>query len=387
VEPAVAGAYREFYGALCAYDERCKDTLGLRYTDVAACKHAVEQELLTNRRSYEALARGYDVDAAALAACSTALAQSACADRLPPALLACQDALAPRIAHAPGGTCSTRDETGLPHCSKNSQNWCNADGTGCGVCTARKDNGENCSADGQCKTGFCNTLGSRCADLPSGKGVGEGCLFTLECKGNLVCAGPALQKTCSKRVGGGAECDNADNGNKPKCAADLACVAGAGTSTCALPLSSGQTCARENFGVGCADFCVFPSSDATTGTCGVLATLPGDGQPCALRNVGGANVATCASGLDLDLFTLETVAGTPSQVVSCVCRARQAAGAACQEADACTSLVCDGAAGATPGTCGALAANAATCGNNRDCQSGYCGGTGPRTCQPVPACQ
>ena len=117
-------------------------------------------------------------DDAQLAACTSALAASACADRFPPAVVTCQDALSPRTPRAPGGTCSTRDVPGAPHCSGPAENFCNADSDGCGVCAARKPNGEPCTGNDQCHTGFCDTyVAQKCADPPAGKPAGEGCLF------------------------------------------------------------------------------------------------------------------------------------------------------------------------------------------------------------------
>jgi hypothetical protein len=309
------------------------------------------------------------------------LSTAACADRVPPELLGCQDALAPREPAPVGGACSVVDVEGSPRCVDGSTSWCNATATGCGTCAARLANGQDCRVNDQCLSGFCNTAGiippNKCENLPGGKAAGEGCFDSLECRGNLVCSGPFLQKTCGPRAVAGETCAAGRNGDEPLCTQDLMCING----TCAVLREASATCARDPYGAGqsgCLGQCTFPVGNAPTGLCAPLSVLPGDAQACSLAVTGdGAVVPQCASGLFTD----------DRGGMGCTCRAPVPAGTACLEDEGCASRVCDGEQGMTPGTCRALSPANAACTRDSDCESGYCPAAMNRTCQPRPSCQ
>jgi hypothetical protein len=388
-DPPVVSAYRTFFYALCDYYERCEMTLGPLYSSTQACERAQEVNLLLNRATYDAQGTVYDVDQAGLQTCTAALSTSACADRVPNAVLGCLDALQPRTARTVGQVCSVMTTQDAPRCDPASETYCNADADGCGVCAARKANEADCGNSDECLTGYCEPqlLGpAKCKPLPPGKGENEGCLDTLECRGNFMCTGPFLQKRCTARVGVGAMCSGQRNGDAPNCMDDLTCVGGAGGGTCALPSNDNSACARSASNQpGCSGVCSFGAPNAVAGTCGLPNALPGEGDSCATISRGGGTFSACGAGL----FPQETItpASAPPQVTACTCRAPQAGGSMCLRDDACVSKVCEGEAGTTPGTCTTLSLLGATCTTNNACETGYCAGPGGmRTCQVRPAC-
>ncbi len=377
----VNAGYAQVLNALCAYRERCRPTLGPLHSTVEACQSATQKELVVNRASYALTARHYGVDPTALTACVAALTSAACADRVPSELLGCADVLAPLVPAEVGDTCSLVDAEGTPRCVEGSTTWCNATATGCGTCAARLANGQDCRSNDQCLSGFCNTAGiippNKCENLPAGKGAGEGCFDTLECRGNLVCAGPLLGKKCAARAVAGEMCATGRNGDAPQCAQDLMCIGG----TCARLRDAGSTCNRDPYAAGqagCEGQCVFTAASLMEGQCQPLAALPTDGQACSLVVVGdGSVVPQCGDGLFTD----------DRSGAGCTCRAPFPAGSACLEDEACASQLCDGESGNTPGTCRALSQLNAACTRDADCESAYCPAGGTRTCQARPSCQ
>lgn len=383
-EPPVVTGYRSVYGALCDYFEHCKSTLGPAYSSVEACRTAQDTTILLGYGTYAQESLVYNVDQAALTACLSALSGAACADRVPPELIDCLSALSPVTPREPGASCSTRYEAGSPRCAHPRDTYCRVSSDGCGVCGARKDNGETCASNDECQTGYCNVvfIGPRtCAVIPSGKAEGEGCSDTLECRGNLVCAGPIFNKHCEKRVAAGESCSPERNGENPECVQDLQCKSG----VCALRLADGEVCAR-NPGTGqgvCARVCAFLAPEAEMGVCTALRIPPGDGVACAYRRDGNTATPICAPGTFADERFTGT--GNDRHAVSCECSAPLAGGSMCFKSDACQSGICTGATDATPGACRATSAVGVMCSGDGECQSGYCGAGD--TCAAPPVCQ
>jgi len=387
-EPAVFAGYRAVLSAVCEYFERCESSLGPAFSSKEACLRAQAVQVQLDHAVHQAESQVYTVDAAVLATCLRALEGAVCVDRVPPELLACQDALLPRTPRMPGDQCSTQFAPDAPRCVQPAQTRCVPAASGCGICAAREANGSECTVNEECLSGYCGAalIGPRhCEDLPNAKGAGEGCLDTLECQGNLVCAGGLFQKTCRARVAAGEGCSASRNGDLPECTLDLVCVSG----VCARRLADGQACQRNATGSPtCESFCVFTSSDAAQGTCALPAAMPGAGQPCALHAVGATPAPTC--GGEGNLFTDERFTGTGGarQAVSCVCSMRQAGSTACFEDEACQTGTCTGETESAAGTCTTPLQDGAMCTGNADCASAFCGNTnGTRTCAAFPICQ
>jgi hypothetical protein len=369
---SVQSGYRRVYHALCAYLDRCQATLGPAYSSLEACKKVVDVEVALAHAQFLEMDTIYAVDAAALSACESGLAQAPCADRGPPELLGCQDALAPRSPRDPGETCSLQGEPNAPSCAQSSTNRCKDDGSGnrCGVCAALVATGGACTTNEECVTGYCDGT-HHCASLPSGKAVGDGCWDSAECRGSLVCAGGFMQKKCSARAPAGGTCSPERNGEHPNCVQDLTCVGG----TCALPLADGQTCNRAAAGQpGCAGACTFTSPTAEQGTCRTPGSLPGADDPCAVRSVNNTVSWVC----DADLY--QEVSTNPD---GCACRSRLPGGSRCQDNNACQTLSCEGG---SPGVCLAPLEDGASCASDDECVSGFCSSRSPRACKTRPAC-
>ena len=387
-EPAVVSGYRRFLSALCAYDERCALIRGRQFTTVERCQEAVDRELIIHAAAYQDLAKVYGVDPDAMATCEGALAAASCNQRLPQEVVGCANALAPANPRDVGEGCSNQSVDNSPRCDRGGETWCNlnADGSGCGLCVGRKPNGTDCATNDECLSGYCNAplLGNRrCETLPVGKFAGEGCLETLECSGNLVCAGPFLQKRCAARALAGQQCSSARNGEQPTCVSDLVCVIGTGGGgTCAQPLDDGRACARtpSTTNAVCRNFCVFDSPTAANGTCGTLTAMPGAGQPCAVAQVNGAVLNLCDT---TQAVYVDAQPGDGGVMQGCACTARGPQGTACMESPQCLSAECHPDAG----TCTAPHNTSEPCTSNENCASGFCRNQGGmQTCQPLPIC-
>jgi hypothetical protein len=191
-------------------------------------------------------------------------------------------------------------------------------------------NGAACGEDSQCTGKYCNIgTNSTCGACSTLAAAGGTCTTDSGCAYGLACNGGL----CSADASAGATCDTTH-----VCKATLACVNG----TCATPLEAGAACPAVG-GPGCDTLKGLYCN--TSKVCASYA-FANAGQPCGL--VSASSYAVCAGG-----------------------------------------GFCKGAAGLTPGTCEATAADGAacdavagpTCMSPATCTSGVCKITDPSSCK------
>ncbi|MBI5497592.1 MAG: hypothetical protein HY904_21455 [Deltaproteobacteria bacterium] len=390
----------------CAYEERCAITRGRLWSSLAECTASLTQneqffQAAYGQDLYAYWAAHYTFAEPRARACLDNLTARSC-DDLQPRDADCEAALVVTAPVPDGALCNDSPLDDIALCT-DAASYCEQSATSpdpqCTVCKALLADTQNCSASGQCASGFCTggTDGTdgTCA-APAFKLKGQPCHRTDECLGNLVCAGPPASSTCQERVGPGGVCDLPTEPNPRRCTQGLQCVRASSTATtgtCTVRQPDGASCTREAEAVQCRNVCVFAAATAATGTCGVVTALPGAGSPCVTYR---EQEILCELMTDTVYpeVTITVVAGETTYT-SCECRTKVERSGACHYASACESGPCQGggfdAASGTwrTGSCELPLANGTSCRNDTECESGHCapnaGGGGAR-CAAPPAC-
>ncbi len=194
--------------------------------------------------------------------------------------------------------------------------------------------GEACSADQDCAPGLACVRGA-CREYASLPGHGESCAEAGTCRGALHCS--RYSEGC---VHPGAENDPCDPDETDTCLRDLTCSvdAATGDARCHAFARRGSSCPRsvDASAASCDDdsWCVFETSDAPSGTCGIAPLSPG---PCALFSRDSSYY--CPAGTYADARAPDATT-LPS---ACDCKPQREPGAPCDADVECLQGFCDGA--------------------------------------------
>jgi hypothetical protein len=194
--------------------------------------------------------------------------------------------------------------------------------------------GEACSASQDCAPGLACVRGA-CREYASLPGQGESCAEAGTCRGALHCS--LYSKRC---VRPGAENDACDRTEADTCLRDLTCSAdvAAGDARCHAFAPRGSPCPRSlgAAAASCDDdsWCVFETSDAPSGTCGIAPLSAG---PCALFSQDSSYF--CPAGTYADTSPADATT-LPS---ACDCKPQRELGVPCDADVQCLQGFCDGA--------------------------------------------
>lgn len=384
--PEFLAAYAD---AACSREDRCAAVLGRASAAHPVClanalAAADYSRFFFGTDYYGELELDYELgDEAARSACLAYLATSACTEPADAIDVACEGVLKVRHPKNEGERCATGS-----HASRSVPcgNGLVCAGAPCAVCVRPKTHDEPCKTADDCGGAYCTDGRCRAPTRPS---LGQPCK-PYECAANLMCVTGATGPVCTARASAGAECffGSAAIPQRPYCQSGLGCDVAPGTEYgICRPLGSvGATCWRNPVAPQqpCDGWCIFPTPDSPTGTCGIPPVAPPEHTACiAYRD-------------DSDLFcpqrmynSAHAMKGQP--IPACECVSTRPLGSPCTADEQCAGKItqfgartarCKGAAvdagagdagtGAGSGTCVAKLPAGAPCDAREACDSYEC---------------